>query len=323
VELRKVIINIIVVLLLSALCLSLVPHNISCKTQDIKVLSYSHYIDDLGILGIVGEIQNVGTSTIERAVLTAVVYDSDGSMQGSVTGYAWLSYMAPQQKSPFLLEIEKPIDKEYWQLTEISKVEISVKETKETKSHLYSDFKITVSSAGVSPSGNDKGAYWINGFVQNVGSQTATKLAVAAVFYNSSGCVVAIGRTNYLTDSISPSGTVTFKIGAFYYIQFNEHENRIINSYALFAEAVSPLIDGNAPTVTAPVTGTSTGTQNNGGLNGSNQSSNRNTIYIIIIAVVAVVVAVFLLTSRKNTPSKAKNINQKKPVNKKRVLEKY
>jgi len=321
--LRKVLISITVVLLLSALCLSLVPHNVSSKTQDIKVLSYSHYIDALGILDIVGEIQNVGTSTIERAVLTAVVYGSDGSMQGSVTGYAWLSYMAPQQKSPFLLEIVKPIDEEYWQLTEISKVEISVKEAKETKSYLYSDFKITVSSAGVSPSGDDRGAYWVNGFVQNVGSQTATKLAVAAVFYNSSGCVVAIGRTDYLTDSITPSGTVMFKIGAFDTMQFNEHESRIIDSYALFAEAVSPLIDGNAPTVTAPVTGTSTGTQNAAISNSSNQSPNRIIIYIIIITAVAVVVVVFLLTSRKSTPSKAENINQKKPINKKRVLEKY
>jgi preprotein translocase subunit SecG len=313
-ELRKILSIITIVLLLSTLCLTLVPQNVSSKTQDIKISSYSYYIDNLGILDIVGEVQNIGTSTIEKVVLTADVYGSDGTIQGMVTGYAWLSYLAPQQKSPFLLEINTPIDYDIWYFAEISKIEISVKEAKEVNSHVYSDFEITVNSAGVSTGDWDRGAYWVEGVVRNIGSQTASKLVVSAVFYNSSGGVAAVGHTNYLEPSnVSPSGTVTFKVGAYDTIQFEETENRIIDSYALFVEAMAPLIEGNAPAATAPVTGSSTTTQNP-----SSQSSNRNSTYIIIIAVVVVfVVIAALLMTRKNTPPKVETNNQKKPANRK------
>jgi hypothetical protein len=311
-ELRKILSIITIVLLLSTLCLTLVSQNVSSKTQDIKISSYSHYMDSLGILDIVGEVQNIGTSAIERAVLTAVVYGSDGTIQGTVTGYAWLSYLVPQQKSPFLLEINTPIDYDNWYFVEVSKIEISVTEAKEVNNYVYSDFEITVNSAGVSTNEWDKGAYWIEGVVRNTGSQTASKLVVSAVFYNSSNCVVAVGHTKYLEPSnVNPSGIVTFKLGAYDTTRFEEVE---IDSYALFVEATSPLIEGKAPTATAPTTGSSTVTQNP-----SNQSSNRNSTYIIIIAVVVVfVVIAALLMTRKNTPPKVETNKQKK-----RVFEKY
>jgi len=297
--------------------LSLTSQNVSSKTQDIKILSYSHYIDALGYLQIIGEIQNTGTDTIERVTLTATVYGPGGSTQGIITGKTWLSYMAPQQKSPFRLEIIEPTDYDNWYLTNISKIEISIKEAPESNKHLYSDFEITVNSAGISTSGNDKGAYWINGNVRNTGSQTASKLAVAAVFYNSSGCVVAIGRTDFLDPrTVSPSGTAPFRIGAYDYLQFEEPENRIIKNYALFVEAESPLIDGKAPTATTPATGSSDTTPNN-----PQPISNRRSTYIIIIAIVTITAIAALLLSRKSPPPKVETI-QKKPTTKKHIFEK-
>jgi hypothetical protein len=312
-KLRKILNTITAMLLLSTLCLTLTPQLVSSKTQDIKVLSYSHYIDALDILDIVGEIQNTGTSTIERAILTAVVYGSDGTIQGTVTGYAWLSYMAPQQKSPFRLEIISPADHDYWYSAGVSKIEISVKEAKETSSYLYSDFEISVNSAGVSTNYEDIGTYWVEGSVRNIGSQTASGLAACAVFYNSSGCVVAIGRTNYLTPSnVNPSGTVMFKIGAFDTVRYEKTE---IVSYALFVEATSPLIEGKAPEATAPVTGASTVTQNP-----QDPTSNRNSIYIAIAVVGVFVVIVVLLMSHKNIPPKSEKNNRKNCKQKKHYL---
>jgi hypothetical protein len=287
----------VIVLLFSTLCLTVIPQSVSSKTQDIKVLNYSHYIDALDILDIVGEVQNVGTATIGKAVLTAVVYDSAGTIQGNVSGYVYLSYMAPQQKSPFLLEIKCPIDYDAWYLVEVSKVELSVREANETSKHLYSDFEITVRSAGVSTSGDDAGTYWIEGFVQNIGSQTASKLAVAAIYYNSYGDIVAVGHTDYLVPhDVNPSGVVTFKVGAYDTIQFDEPENRLITSYALFVEAAAPLIEGQAPVVTAPVTGSSTVT-----FNPSNTLSTRN-LYIVIIVIVLVVTIVLLISRKRPSP---------------------
>lgn len=314
-KLRKILSIIIIALLLSTLCLTLSPQNVSSKTHGIKVLDYTYYIDAVGVLDIVGEVQNIGTSTIEKATITAVVYCTDGTIQGTVTGHAWFTYMAPQQRSPFLLEIGIPADYDDWYAVEISKVEITVKEANESNNYLYSDFKLTVKSAGYSTNVNEYGAYWIEGTVQNTGTQTASKLVVAAVYYNADGNLVAVGHTNYLEPhDVKPSETVTFKVGAYDTTRYGGNRNSVITSYSLLVDLVSPLMTGKAPTATAPTTGYSIATQNP-----QNQTaSSRNHIYIITIAAIAFAIIAALLISRKNTPSspKGKTNKQKKPTNK-------
>jgi hypothetical protein len=314
--LKKVATCIITILLFSILCLTLVPQNASSKPQDIKILSYSHYIDNLGFLEVVGEIQNVGSNTIHKALLAVTAYGADGTAQGVIFGYAWLSYMAPQQKSPFRIELESPDDYSNWYEAGVSKIDVSVKEAIEISSHLYSDFEVHVDSAGVSTSGSDQGGYFVRGTIRNVGSQTASKLAVAAVFYNSSGIVVAIGRTGYLSPTnVSSSDIVTFNVYAFDTIQTSEPASRRITSYALFVQADSPLLEGKAPVVAPPVTGTIDSQQSTDPA----KLSNRNLFYVLIVVVVIVVVVVALFLSRNNRGSSGSvNVESsaKKPVKK-------
>jgi hypothetical protein len=309
--LKKAVVSISIILLLSFLCLTIIPQNVSSKTQDIKVVSYSHYVDALGLLEIVGEIQNVGTSTIERVVLNVLVYGADGTLQGNVTGYNWLSYLVPQQRSPFRFEVVVPAayrtdDVSGWYSVGVSRIVISVIDAAETSSYFYSDFEVSVNSAGVSTSGVDAGTYWVSGAVKNVGSQTASRLAVAAVYYNASGTVVAIGRTDYLTPTnLSPSEKVAFKVGAFDTFQTDEVDSRIITSYALFVQTESPLLGGKPPVATAPVTGTSMPSQSG---NDSGVMSNQNLIYILVIVAVIVAVIAALIVSRRGGSSKAKGL---------------
>lgn len=320
---KKTLTLIATVLLLTILCLTVTPQMGSSKTQDIKVLSYSYYIDNLGILDVIGEIQNTGTNTIKEVILKAIVYGADGTYQGNSTKRAWVSYMAPQQKAPFMFDdFMTPVNGSDWYTVGISKVDIQVTIANEDSSHLYSDFQISVNSAGVSSSGDDKGTYWITGSVKNIGSQTASKLAVAASFYNSSGHVVAVGHTDYLTpDNVSPSGSVSFKVGAYDTNQTAEPESRKITSYALFAQAVSPLIEGNAPASTAQATG-STQTDAYSNQDDTDGFFSQNIIYILIIVGVAVAVTAALLVSRRGEPSKDPATEIRKPVNrKKRALE--
>jgi hypothetical protein len=303
--LKKTLTLIAIALLLTTLSLTLTPQNVSSKTQDIKVLSYSYYIDNLGFLDVVGEIQNTGTSTIKEVVLTMTAYGADGSYQGNSTKRAWVSYMVPQQKAPFLLDIEAPQGGSDWYTVGVSKIDISVTVANDDSSYLYPDLAITVNSASASTSDDDKGTYWISGVVRNTGSQTASKLAVAAIFYNSSGSVIAVGHTDYLTpESLSPSGTVSFKVGAYDTNQTAEPASRKITNYSLFVQAVTPLIEGTAPASTAQATGsTQTGapSQQNDSTDGS---ANQNLLYILIIAGVAVAVIAALLVSRRGHPSK-------------------
>ncbi len=312
---KKTLTGIAIVLLLSTLCLTFTSQNVSSKTQDIKVLSYSYYIDNLGYLDVIGEIQNTGTDTIEQVILFVTVYGSDGTSQGSYSTAAWVSYMAPQQKAPFLVDFKTPTNYTDWNTAGVSKIDVSVNNANEVSSHLYSDFEVSISSAGVSSSGDDKGTYWVSGSVKNVGSQTATKLAVAATFYNSSGDVVAVGHTEYLTpSSVSPSEAITFKVGAFDTNQTSESGNRKITSYSLFAQAVSPVVDGDSPAVTPQATGSSSVTDQQQN-DATDASSNQNLLYILIIAGVVIAVVAALLVSRRGKPSEPVEV-KKRPVKK-------
>lgn len=304
---RKVLTYFVVVLLFCSLCLTLTPKNAQSKTADVKILSYTHYIDAIGFLGVAGEIQNTGTDTLEEVVLTGTAYGSDGTIQSTLSSRAWVSFMVPQQKAPFLIDLKSPQNYSDWTTAGISKITVSVSIAKESTSHLYSDFTTTVTSAGVSSNADDLGTYWISGTIQNTGSQAATKLAVAAIFYNSSGAVVAVGHSDYLTpDTVSPSAAVSFKVGAFDTNQSDANSRVKITSYTLNVQATTPLLQGSGSTSTSQPTG-------------ATQTDNQNLIYIAIIAVVAIAVLLLLRKSkRKPLPPPPKPIEPKKKQNKKR-----
>ncbi len=64
---RKSIIYFFVALTLVSLGLTLVP-TVFSQTENIKIVSYSYYIDNLGYLDVVGEVQNVGPNTVDLSI---------------------------------------------------------------------------------------------------------------------------------------------------------------------------------------------------------------------------------------------------------------
>ncbi len=320
--LKKALTGLAIILLISTLCLILTPQNVSCKTQDIKVVSYNYIIDNLGVLDVPGEIQNIGTDTIESVIVKGTVYGADGTEKASGSVQAWISHMAPGQKAPFMLEFNQPANSD-WYTSGISKIAIDISEAEAVNSHLYPDLTVT-SSATVSTSGDDKGAYWVSGNIKNVGSQTVSKLVVSATFYNSSGHVVSVGLTDYLEpESLGPDSSVSFKVGAYYTDQSAEtvSTDQKITSYTLNAQAILPVLDGSA----TPVPGTSqqsSSTQAETTPAEQNDStSNQNLLYIIIIAGVAVAVIAALLVSRRSKPEpEVPNEVKKKPVYRKKRM---
>jgi hypothetical protein len=321
--LKKALTGLAIILLISTLCLILTPQNVSCKTQDIKVVSYNYIIDNLGVLDVPGEIQNIGTDTIESVIVKGTVYGADGTEKASGSVQAWISHMAPGQKAPFMLEFNQPANSD-WYTSGISKITFDITEAQAVNSHLYPDLKVT-SSATVSTSGDDKGTYWVSGNIKNVGSQTVSKLVVSATFYNSSGHVVSVGLTDYLEpESLGPDSTVSFKVGAYYTDQSAEtvSTNQKITSYTLNAQAILPVLDGPATPVPGTSQSGSTQTETTP-TEQDNLTGNQNLLYIIIIAGVAVAVIAALLVSRRSKPEpEVPNEVKKKTVyRKKRMLQ--
>ena len=325
---KKSIIYLVVALTLMSLSLNLVP-NVSAQQENIKVLNYSYYIDyPDNLLIVYGEVQNIGSSTLMSVSIGGSVYSADGTDQAEAAGPAYTVYIVPQQKVPFEIDFNAPSNSPdgTWGSVSISKIEFTVIQANATSSYPYQDVKITSYSSSIDTTAAAKGTYWVSGNIQNTGSQTAQNIYIVATFYNSSGVTVSAGWSTEI-DTLAPSATSSFKVGAFDLNMSEATSAQQISSYALTVVTGDPILQGTPPAASEYSTGGSPSSSGNsqtgqsgssptptgqsagssptptGQSTGSNttNSSNRWLIYaaIIIIVVVAVVITIKTLPKRK------------------------
>lgn len=293
--------------------IALVPSTYG-QVETVKVLNYSYYIDFLGNLVLVGEVQNIGTTVLKYVDIAGRITGSDGSQaqwENRVLGL----YLLPQQKAPFYLQFSKQ-SASYgsWFGVDILNVELVAYRALEITNYQYQNVKVTTHQG----SANSVGEYWVNGELKNIGTQTASNITIVATYYNSSGTTVAFGGTNRIS-TLSPNETKTFKVGAFDLNQTEVSSDKKIYGYSLLVQVESPLSEGTAPTASSAPAGTS-GPTDSGSSSDSDTGNNLDvTNLVIIVAVIVIVVVVFLLFSkRKNTKlssekSKQSGFKDKKP----------
>jgi hypothetical protein len=299
----------------------------------IKILSYSYYVDQQGLLDAVGEVQNQGPNTVMIINVGGEVYATDGSMVRTGGAQALAAYIAPQQKAPFYMEFPNndgqgnPID---WYSIKIDRIDLSIDAAPATADSLYSDITFSGKSSTVDTTKDGLGTYWVTGNMQNTGSQTAQGVTVVGTFYNSEGVVVGVGLSSSRVDpapTIAAGASQSFKFGAWDRNQSIVPSNQKIASYALITLPTGPILsntnpivqttpvptDSNAPTNT-PATVTNNGATDNGGgtFTDDGISGSYTTIIgvLVVVAVVAVVGAVLFMKSRKGNGEDEK----KKPV---------
>jgi hypothetical protein len=312
---KKISVCLLVLLAVCSLSLTLVPGAFSqSETQNVKIVDYSYYIDSLGYLAVVGEIQNIGTNTIATVVLTGVATTSDGLAQNSIT-QAWVSNLISQQKAPFYMDFYPPEGQNGWFLGDISDISLTVEFANATSDYQYPDLTVTSSKGSIGTSGDFNGAYVVNGVIKNTGTQAATNLTVVGTFYNSTGYVVGVGYTNYLTPTVlEPSATTSFQIAAFDLNQSVVPNSMKITSYSLLVQTQGPILQGTAPQAT-PYAGSQNPTPTNSQSSttspsntstigqGSQPNSTSNLpIYaaVVVIAILGIVAALFFLKKRNH-----------------------
>jgi hypothetical protein len=294
---RKITVFVFVILTVLSLGLTLVPHVYS-QPENIKVLSYSWYIDSLGFFVAVGEIQNVGSSTIDTVVLSGSVYTKDGTDQSdSFPAQAYVKYLLPQQKAPFYMEFPTTSDSGGnldWLSLGVDRVDFKVETAEATTSYQYPDLTVKDSSGAA----DAEGVYWVRGTIQNTGTQAANNIRVIGTFYNSTGSAVAVGYTNPLTPAtLTASGTASFKVGAFDLNQTVVPPILKIYSYSLLIQADGPILSGTPPPVT-----TSTGSTNSTSPSNPTDSPTPWSIYAIVAVVVILGFAGTILLLRRRKP---------------------
>ncbi len=331
---RKSSVYLFVALTLMSLGLALVP-DVFCQinqAQDMKILSYSYYVDNQGILDVVGEVQNQGPNTVFGVLVTGSVIDNTGTDQGDT--YATIGidpmsilYLSPNQIAPFYLEFWAPNNSPdgTWATVTIASIELAVAEANATTSYQYPGLTVSSSKSYIGNTVNDTGVYWVTGNVQNTGSQTAENVTVFGTFYNSTGSVVAVGYSN--TDaSLSSSASESFQLGAFDINQTGIITSEKITKYSLLIQADGPILQGTGPLITpspgssntpspgsssspasttSPTQGSSSSpssTPATSANSNSNNSSNLTAIYAVAIVVVLIVVVGTILVMKSRKP---------------------
>jgi hypothetical protein len=325
-QMNKTVTIFLVILTICSLSLTMVPGTLSQDQKgNIKILNYSYYLDSLGLIVVVGEVHNQGTNTLTSVILTVSIVSRDGIYQSSsytMIGIppAEVTYLNSQQKAPFYMEIYPPENSPdgTWTSIDIASVNLQIAQANATANYQYPDLTITSKQSSIGSSTDDKGVFWVNGNIQNTGSQTASRITVFGTFYNSTGATVAVGYGNTVA-SLSPSGSASFKLGAFDLNQTGIPTSKKITDYSLLINVQSPILQGTAPVIvptaspspiinpsqTSASTSTSFSPTPTASQSGSNSTGSQVTptwIYAVIIvtAIVAVAAALLMLSKRKS-----------------------
>ena len=300
---RKSTIHFLFLLTLLSLSLTLFPSAFS-QTENIEILSYSWYTDSLGYLVVVGEVQNVGSNTIEYVRLIGTVYNTDGEVEAYSSTKALVKYLIPEQRAPFYMQFtsaSSTLDGS-WTSVDISYVDLEVYMAEATASYQYQDLIIQDSSAKVT-----EGVYLVSGTIKNVGSQTSGGIEILGTFYNAAGDAIAVGFTDDLNpSSLDPSETSSFELSAFDLNQTTVSSDMIISSYSLLIQTEAPILSGTAPSISpTPTPSSSSATQSPGSTtSGSNETGYLppESIYVIllVLCVLGAAVAVWALRKHKS-----------------------
>jgi hypothetical protein len=325
---KKALICTVILFTILSLSVAMIPHVSAVEgLQSIKILSYTHYIDSIGVLAVVGEIQNTGSTTVTGVHILGTVNGPDGTQIEQSHCQVSGQFIVPQQKASFLMEFaQSPNGLGQWTTSQFSSISLVVAQATPTNQHGYSDFSLSDLSYYIDTGGNLSGVYWATGKVTNIGNQNAQGVMIFATYYNATGAVVGVGYTDSTTLSptaLSPGESASFKVGPWDLDMFKVSSDRQIATYNLLVQVSGPIINDTGAPPTVPPTATigpassPPPTQNSG----SNQSSNQWLIYvaIVIIIILAVVAAIVTRPRRKapeNKKLKNKRLPSKSPQNK-------
>ena len=302
---KKITLSVLVTVSTIALCLTLIP-NVLSQIENVTILSYSYYISsyDSSYLMVVGEAQNTGTNVLSYITVMGTFYAPDGTVFMSNYARSITTQIPPQQKIPFNIPFTPAniASDTNWTLQDVTNLTVTVNYVQTTETLQYQGLTVINDSWGT----DNDGYYRVTGTVKNTGSQASNKTAVIATFYNSTGSVVALGFSEYLTPaSIPAGGTASFTI----YPSDYDAVTANIASYSLIIQteltAPSATPTPSASPTASPTPTPSSSTSPTPTASGNGTATPDTYIYIAAAAIAIVAVGVVTLALRKRASKNA------------------
>jgi cell division septation protein DedD len=308
-QLKKITVTILLVILtLSALSLTatFTPAK-AAEYDNVQVVSYSWYTYPpstytTGDIIVVGEIQNVGTTTLDVVYVQALVYTDDGQAQAEKEVQVFGEDILPQQKAPFYMDVydADAFDGNMSWMYMVDHIEFSILYAGNTTDQQFAGLQIVTSSSSIDESlGN---VFTVTGLIENSGTEPSpNRVWVVTTFYDDTGTVVGVNKpaTPYIQTAMSPGETMPFIAQPQDYAQIE----RQITSYSVSIQSreqvtitPSPSPSSSATATASPTSSSSSPTQSPE----SQQSSpSSDWIYIVAVAVVVVIIVAGMLVVSK------------------------
>jgi len=161
----------------------------------------SVWIDSIGRLHIFGEVRNTGDSWLQFIGIHGTLYDSGGTVVDVIFTFTELSYLAPNQITPFnLVELD------------------SGKSSRTQRYSLVLDyigsspFSVKLKIVNVGNSTNSLGWLEVVGEVENDGDNASNNTRVIGTFYDDAGKVIYVTSTLTSPSKIPSGNKYGFKL---------------------------------------------------------------------------------------------------------------
>jgi len=161
----------------------------------------SVWIDSIGKLHIFGEVRNTGDSWLQFIGIHGTLYDSGGTVVDVIFTFTELSYLAPNQITPFnLVELD------------------SAKSSRTQRYSLVLDyigsspFSVKLKIVNVGNSTNSLGWLEVVGEVENDGDNASNNTRVIGTFYDDAGNVIYVTSTLTSPSKIPSGNKYGFKL---------------------------------------------------------------------------------------------------------------
>ena len=193
------------------------PNPDAPTSTEASVESYSWYIAPsntalaqyIGDLVAVGEVEDLGLNPIGQVIVSGLAYNSTGGLLASSEAFVYENYLFSTQKAPFYLDFtpQNSVTQDQSWVPSVTNVTVQIVYISDTNASETSGLIISTASSQV-----ENGRYTVTGSIQNNGPELTGNVWVEATFYNSSGSVVSLNFTNYLTNSLAPGESVPFTV---------------------------------------------------------------------------------------------------------------
>lgn len=293
-QLKKLITLIIIAAMFLAAFAAL-SASVKADTSEVSVVSFSSYIAPSttviatapGDLIVVGEVVNIGSNIVGNVTVQGTAFGATGQPLAVTSSEAFVYDMLPGQKAPFYLDFtaQSGLTQDLSWVPNVTSITVQVTSVTNTNQRQYTGYDVEGKYSYI----DSNGVYVAFGTIVNNGSQIASYPWVVTTFYNSTGAVISLNYTNFLTPTLSINGAIR------YFSTPADNNTDLTNQIAAYSIQIDSLTASNS-TYTPPPTSTQST---------DNPTANFPTtiIAIIIVVLIAVVIAaVILVRNRKKAP---------------------